>query len=248
MEEIGPKIKSVIRFVIVVVVLSLIITVVCLLMLKYAVEGENNMPFELSQLILVSTAEGNDIEGQDNTWNFDLVQNNDMYIYISKNKNYKETEIIKNIKLNNFKIEDGPKTGKITIYRPSHAEDKIYEYKDEYIINDEIIYQGSEFTNAKNLEIANQGGIIILRFCNNEIGKYSSNDETIRHDGTILSKIGLVDEDVKCKISFDITIELASGTKFTGNIKLDVPSGNIVTSGTSNYEKTDFKDVVFKRN
>lgn len=28
---------------------------------------------------------------------------------------------------------------------------------------------GSEFTNAKNLEIANQGGIILLRLCNNEL-------------------------------------------------------------------------------
>lgn len=26
---------------------------------------------------------------------------------------------------------------------------------------------GAEFTNAKNLEIANQGGIILLRLCNN---------------------------------------------------------------------------------
>lgn len=60
MHELAPKIKSVIRFCIIVVILSLIITVICLLMLKYAVEGENNMPFELSQLILVSTAEGID--------------------------------------------------------------------------------------------------------------------------------------------------------------------------------------------
>lgn len=45
-----------------------------------------------------------------------------------------------------------------------------------------------------------------------------------------------------------MTIELASGTKFTGNIKLDLPVGNIVNSGTWDYEKTDFRDVVFKRN
>lgn len=223
MGEMGPKIKNVVRFVIVVVVTSLIITIVCLLMLKYSVEGENNMPFELSQLIIVSTAEGIDKDGGNTTWNFDLAQNNDIYLYISKNKNYKETEIIKNIKLDNFKIEK-PNKGQIVIYRPSEAEDKIYEYKEEYIINNEIIYSGSEFTNAKKLEIANQGGIIFLRFCNNELGEFSSSEETVSHDGTILAKAGLNYEDIICKVSFDITIELVSGTKFIGNMKLDLPS------------------------
>jgi len=169
MPQFGPKIKSVIQFVIVTILLTLIITIVCLLMLKYAVEGENNMPFEISQLIVVSTAEGIDIEGKENTWNFDVVQNNDMYLTISKNKNYKETEIIKNIKINNIKIEDGPKEGKISIYRPSEEESKVYEYKEEYIIKDEVTYKGAETANAKALEIANQGGIILLRFCNNEL-------------------------------------------------------------------------------
>lgn len=248
MEDLRPKIKNVIRFIIVVCVISLLITTICLLMLKYAVEGENNMPFELSQLIVVSTAEGIDREEAENTWNFDLVQNNDVYIRISKNKNYEETEIIKNITIDNIKIEEGPKLGKIVIYRPSSEESKMYEYKEEHIINDQIIYTGSEAGNAKNLEIPNQGGIIMFRLCNNEIGKYSSNEEMISHDGTILSKAGIEYEKIKYKVSFDIGMELASGIKFTGKIKLDMPSGNIVTEGISKYEKTEFKDVIFKRN
>lgn len=248
MHEFGLKAKNVIRFCIVVFVLTLIITIICLLMLKYAVEGENNMPFELSQLIVVSTAEGIDAEGEENTWNFDLVQNNDIYLYISKNKNYKDTEIIKSITLNNFKIEDGPKLGEIAIYRPSEDEGKIYEYKEEYIIDNSITYTGNEFTNAKKLEVANQGGILLLRISNKNLKKYSSNEETITHNGTILAKAGLNYEDITCKIYFDMIIELVSGTKFTGNIALDLPTGNILTTGTSDYEKTDFKDIIFKRN
>lgn len=58
--ELRMKLKGVVRFAIVVVLLTLIITIICLLMLKYSVEGENNMPFEISQLIVVSTAEGLD--------------------------------------------------------------------------------------------------------------------------------------------------------------------------------------------
>lgn len=169
MEELGPKIKSVVRFVIVVFILTLVITIVCLLMLKYSVEGEDNMPFELSQLVIISTAEGLENDKNENTWNFNMVQNNDIYINISKNKNYTDTEIIKKITLNNFKIEDGPNIGEMTIYRPSEAEGTIYEYNEEYIINNEIIYEGSEATNEKNLEISNQGGVIIFRICNNKL-------------------------------------------------------------------------------
>ncbi len=248
MEDLRPKIKNVIRFIIVVFVMSLLITTICLLMLKYAVEGEINMPFELSQLIVVSTAEGLDTQEGENTWNFDLVQNNDIYINISKNKNYEEAEIIKNITINNIKIEEEPNSGKIVIYKPSSEENKIYEYKEEHIINNQITYTGSEAGNAKNLEISNQGGIIMFRLCSKEIGKYSSNEETISHDGTILAKAGIEYENIKYKVSFDINIELASGIKFVGNIKLDMPAGNIGVEGISKYEKTEFKDVIFKRN
>ncbi len=111
MEDWNLKFKKVIHFFIIVFVISLIIMIVCLLMLKYSVEGENNMPFELSQLVVVSTAEGIEKTGE-STWNFDLVQNNDIYIYLSKNKNYKETEVIKSISINNFKIDEQPKVRK----------------------------------------------------------------------------------------------------------------------------------------
>lgn len=112
MYDLGTKLKKTIRFSVVVVILSLIITVICLIMLKYAVEGENNMPFELSQLIIVSTAEGVENSQNENIWNFNLMQNNDVYLYIGKNKSYKETEIIKKIVINNIKVEDGPKVRK----------------------------------------------------------------------------------------------------------------------------------------
>lgn len=80
-----------------------------------------------------------------------------------------------------------------------------------------------------------------------DFGEFSSNDKEISHDGTILAKAGLKYEDIKCNISFDVTIEIADGTKFIGNIKVELPSGNIIEAGTSSFEKTDFKDVIFKR-
>ena len=144
MKDIRPKIKNVVGFVITVILFAVVIMVVCLLMLKYSIEGEENMPFELSQLIVISTAEGLDKEEGENRWNFDLVQNNDVYLYISKNKSYKETAIIKNITLNNFEIKDGPKKGNISMYMPSKASEKLYQYSAEYIFENEVTYTGAE--------------------------------------------------------------------------------------------------------
>lgn len=58
MEDFNKKVKRIIYFFIAVFVIALIVTIICLLMLKYEVEGENNMPFELSQIVVVSSAEG----------------------------------------------------------------------------------------------------------------------------------------------------------------------------------------------
>ena len=137
-------------------------------MLKYEVEGENNMPFELTQLVVVSTAEGKDIEGE-KTWNFDLVQYNDIYLTISKNKNYKETEIIKKVVIENLKTEEEPLKGKIVAYMPSSSRDTTYEYKEEYLINNPLEFKGEEETNLKERTIANQGGVIAFRYLNHDL-------------------------------------------------------------------------------
>lgn len=170
MEDFQKKVRKIINFFIAVFIIALVVTIICLIMLKYEVEGENNMPFELSQIVTVSTAEGITAEGEA-TWNFDLVQNNDVYLHISKNKNYRETEIIKNITIDSFKINNKPPKGEIVIYKPSKHENKNFEYLDEYIVSDSLVYQGSENTNLKDLQISNQGGVITVRFCNKNLRK-----------------------------------------------------------------------------
>ena len=66
---------------------------------KFEIEGisEEMMPFNLSKIIIVSTAEGNEIEGK-NKWNFVINQNNDIYMYFDKNENYwGDEKIIKSV-------------------------------------------------------------------------------------------------------------------------------------------------------
>lgn len=109
------------------------------------------------------------LQNGESTWDFDLVQNNDIYFNLLKNKNYREIEIIKTITINNFQINNEPQIGEVVIYRPSKDESKTFEYLEEYIVNDELVFQGSEATNLKELQIANQGGVITIRCANQNL-------------------------------------------------------------------------------
>lgn len=59
------KRKQTIKFYVAVTVLVLILIIIAIIMIKYEVEGEQNMPFKLSKIIVVSTAEGVEQQGTD---------------------------------------------------------------------------------------------------------------------------------------------------------------------------------------
>ena len=72
----------------VIVMIAIILFILGMIVLKYNVEGETNMPFQLKKIILISSSEGVDKEAGENKWAFDINQNNDIYLYIEKNQNY----------------------------------------------------------------------------------------------------------------------------------------------------------------
>ena len=224
---------------------ALVLFFVGMVILKYNVEGEQNMPFTLSNVLVVSSAEGYQEDETNDNWNVKVLQTNDIYLDIKKNKNYKNKEIINSIEISNIKISK-PVLGNIQLYRPSISQ-KDYEYKEEYMINDKIEFNGDIKTDVKNLKISNQGGRLLLRVINNTGKQYLSNENEIKHDGTLLNKVGIKNEDLKFTISFDIKILLESGVTFNGNLKIDLPKGNIINQGTASSYETDLKNVVFKR-
>lgn len=227
-------------------IIVLIIAVIALLILKYQVEGEQNMPFKLSSVFTLSNAEAyQENENDDYKWDTEIYQINDIYFNIEKNKNYKETQIIKSIKINNIIVNEEPKIGKIEFYRASNNDDNLFTYKEEYQINEGVEFIGDIKTDLGNLKISNQGGTIILRVVNKTGEKYQSNEEKLEHSGRLLNKVNILSEDIKTTISFDLIIELESKVSFKTNIQMDLPVGNIETDGYANSEIT--KNIVFKR-
>lgn len=109
-------------------------------------------------------------------------------------------------------------------------QDGVYYNEEEYKIKDKIEYIGNEEkSDIKNLQISNQGGLILLRVVNEDLGSYISNeDKEIRHDGTLIGKAGITNEELNSSISFDLSIELKSGKKFKTRITLEIPKGNFI--------------------
>ena len=96
--------------------------------LKYSVEGESSLPFDLSKISIISIVEGTDMEDGTNRWNLQVSQNNDIYLYIKKNDNYENTETINKITLENFQVKEQPKIGVLKLYKPdSQMENKLFK-------------------------------------------------------------------------------------------------------------------------
>lgn len=214
-----------------------------MLILRYDEKGEENMPFDISKISVISSINGQDVKDKENLWNKAVGQDNDVYIYIEKNNNYIKTEAIEKIILNNFKIDSTPKKGEISFYKPSNNEKELFENTDESKV-EEIVFSGEQSTKLQELKISNQGGIVAFRIANKNLGNYVSNEKEIDYNN-LLKKINITDEQIKTNISFDTTIVLAEGRSFKTTINLELPVEGVIENGKSSKE-INGKDFVFK--
>ena len=228
------------------VIVTIALIVVFFMMYKYQVEGEAVPPFKISKMVVVSSAKTENLVLIDGVYNADIIQNNDIKISIIKNPEYKKEAIIRKITINNIQIDKKQAIGDIEIYRPSRGA-KLYDYKEEYKIQNNLEYVGAQETYLKgeNLEISNQGGIIEFSIIESNIQKLKYNEnETVKVDGTLLRQIGK--ERLSYKVYFDLIIELESDLKLKTKITLDLPTGDIFENGIETLEETNMK-TIFKR-
>ena len=143
--------KQLIKKSLFVIVMSILILVVISIMLRYEVEGEKNLPYSLTKILMISTVEGKTNSDTENLWNIDVVQTNDVYIYIDALKETNET--IKQITLNNFQINKIPQKGNIVINRPTGELDNLYTYSEQNYIKDSLTYTGSKIDDLKTLDV-----------------------------------------------------------------------------------------------
>lgn len=230
----------------IIVIISVILFVLGLIVLRYSVEGETNMPFELTKITLISSSEGIDKDSGENKWAFDINQNNDIYLYIQKNENYSKQEAIKSIVIDNIQVQKEKEKGTVSFYKPSSSDSGRTFINSQENIVQTIEYTGAMESDIKNLKISNQGGLIVFRYANDKISEYISNEDEINHS-ELLKKASITEEDLKANITFDLTIKIESGKEYKANIALNMPVQGVIEQGTVSSEIIDLKDVIFKR-
>lgn len=300
---IREKVKQRIKFYSVLLGVICVIAFAVFTVMKYNIEGEKVVPFNVGKIIVISSAtttnnnEQENVENQQNAdeqgnnensenientetadkqenntnteeaqntennqntetaeqpeenyiWNEKVVQTNDIFIYLDKNPDYKKDDIIKSVKIDNIKILENVKKGKIQVYMPNSLEDGLYKYTNEYLVNSSLTYTGASADNRKALQVRSQGGGICISFANMGLGNYKSNDDQeIQQGGTILEKMNVSNEDLKFKVSFDLIVEVQDKSYKT-NIVLELPIDGIVGQKETTREITDLQNLVFKR-
>ncbi len=100
--------KEKIKACIAIAIIVLAILTIGIISMKYYVEGELNMPFTLSKITIVSTAEGVENEGTEEKWNLSIFQNNDIYFSIEKNEKIQDEAMIESISVENIQVTQAP--------------------------------------------------------------------------------------------------------------------------------------------
>lgn len=232
-----------------VIISVIIIAILCvggMFILRYQVEGESNMPFKISKISIIESVEGTESQGEGEKWNFNVDENNDIYIYIEKNSSYGKTEIIQSVDIKNISINKSNEKGTVKLYKPVQDEKRMFTNKKENEIT-EITYNGELESNIKEQKISNQGGIVAFRYSINNISQYISQDaEEIDHS-QLLKLTNIAQDDLRTTLTFDIIINLTSGKKYQAPISIDIPTDEIIEKGTVGIDKTDLNNIIFKR-
>lgn len=246
LEKMNDKIrKKILKISLTIIIIISILFVAMMWILTYHEEGETNLPFKISKIVIVSSTDGVQNDSSQTQWAMDVNQNNDIYLYIDKNSNYGKTELIENVKISNFNIIKETNKGEIKIYKTTIDEDKMFNNTKEFEIN-ELTYEGDLESNIKQSKISNQGGLIVFRCANNKVSQYISTDATEVNYNELLKMTNVSEEDLNVSISFDIEIKIVNRKTYQATISLDLPVEDVITNGTANVEITDLEDIVFK--
>lgn len=229
-----------------IVIIAVILFTLGIFILQYSVNGETNMPFSLTKIAIISSSEGQNKQIEGNRWAFDISQNNDIFLYVEKNKFYSKQEVIEKIIVDNITVEKLGSKGEIHFYKPELDGQKKMFVNVQNNQTDKIEYVGDMQSDIKQMKIANQGGLVAFRYANDNIAEYKSNEDEINHN-ELLKKSNVTEDDIKAKLNFELIIVLHSGKEYKANISLDMPVTGVTENGVASTEITNLKDVVFKR-
>ena len=241
--EVNEKIKWMITIAFIILSMGIVIS----MMIVYHYSGEINMPFEIDKILIVSSADGKNKSKDEAKWDIDINLYNDIYLKISRNKEFKGTEYLKSVKIDNLSVVDN-KDKEVHFYMPnSKPDESLFEYDKLYLFNNSLTYTAGVIDDPKTLKIGNQGGTLIFRTAKENVGNFSiDSKESIKYDGTLLKKANISSDRLKYSIKFDLIIE-TSEVKYKTTLFYNLPIGKLEDDGTSKFYDEECKNIVFKR-
>ncbi len=242
--------KTMIKRIAFIVSIVLFLIAVLIIILRYQNVGETSLPFTVNKILFVSTVDAEKVDDPNNMWNISVDQVNDVFVYIDKNSEEDSERLIKEIRFENFNITQSPKKGNVVLYKATGDinTNNLYLNSSEDCMSSGLTFVGGEIDDMKNLEIANIGGVCGYRFAIKDLGSFiSSEGEEVVYDGSLLSRLGINNDELKFKVSFDMIIVTDNNVSYKGSFEYELPTGNIVETGKGSTEITDFSNVIFKR-
>lgn len=226
--------------------LTLSIIISTLLIVKYNVEGEKNLPFEIEKISIKSSLDTKSNQSE-NIWDLSIIQNNDIYIYFKKNE--KLDKEVQKIKIDNLQITRNKEIGTTKLFLPTSNDIKTnFKNSTEDYSKKGIEYTVNNVDNMEKQEISSNGGMLAFRISNQDLAEYVSNEDAeLQYNGTLLQKAGITEQDIKITASMDITIEISKKEKYKGTLTLELPIEDFNEKSILGTEKTDLSDVIFKR-
>lgn len=225
--------------------LLIAICISILLMVKYNVEGEKNLPLELKEIEIRSIiyAQSNNAE---NILESSVEQDNDIYIKFKDNDKIERQ--VENIKIENLKIEKVKDIGTIKVLKPTSNQNQNYfQNSTEDYTGKTLEYSANTVDNFEKQEFAQNDGMILFRISNQNLGTYILTEDGVQYNENLLEQLGTNSEEIKLNVTFDIVLMVSDKEQYKGTINLELPAQKFGENGRVSKSITDFSDVVFKK-
>lgn len=205
--------------------------------------------FSIDRIYLYSSADASSNETTKPVWDLNILQFTDIALYISNRSEegvtYENT--IKEITIDNIKFNN-LQTGTPNLYYKNVNDFAKLTNLEENKINDSIefdIVNSGDIDYSKPTLYSNCQNPITLEYVNSEMEEdtiISDISTPLVYDGSLLKKAGILLSQMKCTLSFTITIINNYNQKFVATVYIDIPLEDSMNN-TSIYDGKIVKNI-----
>lgn len=205
--------------------------------------------FSIDRIYLYSSADASSNETTKPVWDLNILQFTDIALYINNRSEegvtYENT--IKEITIDNIKFNN-LQTGTPNLYYKNVNDFAKLTNLEENKINDSIeldIVNSGDIDYSKPTLYSNCQNPITLEYVNSEMKEdtiISDISTPLVYDGSLLKKAGILLSQMKCTLSFTITIINNYNQKFVATVYIDIPLEDSMNN-TSIYDGKIVKNI-----